>query len=161
MPQHVLFLRRQGALLDLREAFHIVHGADDGNRTSMLSSTTEPRYSSTPIRKLRISSSARAVWRKPANAGDSFASRTIAGVGITGRLWHATKTKSNNSESHKTAAHRGKDKTIFNAEVGKDYVGLHAHLLKRRTVLTFGLIMATVLPAIAELTGRILRGGIK
>jgi hypothetical protein len=31
MPQHILFLRRQGALLDLREAFHIVHGADDGD----------------------------------------------------------------------------------------------------------------------------------
>ena len=31
VPQHVLLLRGQRALLDLREAFHIVHGANDGD----------------------------------------------------------------------------------------------------------------------------------
>ena len=29
---HVLLRRRQGALLDLRDAFHVVHGPDDADR---------------------------------------------------------------------------------------------------------------------------------
>ena len=52
----------------------------------MLPSATEPRYSSAPSRKLRISSSARAVRKKPDSAGGSFASRAAAAAGATGGL---------------------------------------------------------------------------
>jgi hypothetical protein len=59
------------------------------------------------------------------------------------------------------AGRRGNDNTIFNLKVGKDYVDLHAHLPKRRTIISLGLIVATVIPVLVELVGRVLQSGIK